>query len=70
MNGNVELVVAYLKVVSIVTYLCYVGPCHHGMACSRVADGRDSLQIWRVAANILNKQWLVLAVDGWILAWI
>jgi hypothetical protein len=31
-------------------------PCHHGMTRSQVADGRDDLQIWRVAANILNKQ--------------
>jgi hypothetical protein len=31
-------------------------PCHHGMACPRVADRGDGLQIWRVAANILNKQ--------------
>jgi hypothetical protein len=31
-------------------------PCHHGMACPQVADGGDSLQIFRVAANILNKQ--------------
>jgi hypothetical protein len=31
-------------------------PCHHGMARPPVADGGDSLQIWRVAANILNKQ--------------
>jgi hypothetical protein len=30
-------------------------PCHHGMARPQVADG-DGLQIWRVAANILNKQ--------------
>jgi hypothetical protein len=30
--------------------------CHHGMARPRVADGGDHLQIWRVAANILNKQ--------------
>jgi hypothetical protein len=29
--------------------------CHHGVACPWVAD-RDSLQTWRVAANILNKQ--------------
>jgi hypothetical protein len=29
--------------------------CHHSMARSRVAD-RDGLQIWRVAANMLNKQ--------------
>jgi hypothetical protein len=31
-------------------------PYHHGMACPRVADRGDGLQIWRVAANILNKQ--------------
>jgi hypothetical protein len=30
--------------------------CHHGMARPQVADGGDSLQFWRVAANILNKQ--------------
>jgi hypothetical protein len=30
--------------------------CHHGMARPRVADREDGLQIWRVAANILNKQ--------------
>jgi hypothetical protein len=31
-------------------------PCHHGMARPQVADGGDSLQFWREAANILNKQ--------------
>jgi hypothetical protein len=31
-------------------------PCHHGTARPQVADGGDGLQIWRVAANILNKQ--------------
>jgi hypothetical protein len=31
-------------------------PCHHGMTRPQVADGGDGLQIWRVAANILNKQ--------------
>jgi hypothetical protein len=31
-------------------------PCHHGMARLQVADGGNGLQIWRVAANILNKQ--------------
>jgi hypothetical protein len=30
--------------------------CHHGTARPQVADGGDGLQIWRVAANILNKQ--------------
>jgi hypothetical protein len=31
-------------------------PCHHGMAQPQVVDGEDILQIWRVAANVLNKQ--------------
>jgi hypothetical protein len=31
-------------------------PCHHGMARPQVADGGDGLQIWRVAAIILNKK--------------
>jgi hypothetical protein len=31
-------------------------PCHHNMVRRQVADGGDGLQIWRVAANILNKQ--------------
>jgi hypothetical protein len=31
-------------------------PCHHGMARPRVADGGVGLQIWSVAANMLNKQ--------------
>jgi hypothetical protein len=31
-------------------------PCHHDMAKPQVADGGDGLQIWRIAANILNKQ--------------
>jgi hypothetical protein len=30
-------------------------PCHHGMARPQVADGGEGLQIWRAAANILNK---------------
>jgi hypothetical protein len=30
-------------------------PCHYGMAL-QVADGGDGLQIWRVAAIVLNKQ--------------
>jgi hypothetical protein len=37
--------------------LIYCGwvTCHYGMARPEVADGRDALQFWRVAANILNK---------------
>jgi hypothetical protein len=31
-------------------------PHHDGMARPQVADGGDTLQVWRVAANILNKQ--------------
>jgi hypothetical protein len=30
--------------------------CYHGVAHPQVVDGGDSLQIWRVAVNILNKQ--------------
>jgi hypothetical protein len=33
-----------------------VVPCHHGMARPQVVDGGDGLQIWKAAANILNKQ--------------
>jgi hypothetical protein len=40
-----------------------VGTCHHGMARPQVADGGDSLNIWRVAANILNKQ--LRTADKW-----
>jgi hypothetical protein len=34
------------------------------MARAQVADGGDALQVWRVAANILNKQ-LRAADKGW-----
>jgi len=34
----------------------YVVSCHHGMTRPRVTDGGDGLQIWRVAANVSNKQ--------------
>jgi hypothetical protein len=33
-----------------------VGTCHCGISRPQVADGRNSLQIWKVSANILNKQ--------------
>jgi hypothetical protein len=39
-------------------------PCHHGMARPQVADGGDTLQLWREAANILNKQSRT-ADNGW-----
>jgi hypothetical protein len=38
--------------------------CHHGMVRPRVADRGDGLHIWRVAANMLNKQ-LRTANSGW-----
>jgi hypothetical protein len=31
-------------------------PCHNSMARPRVVDGRDGFQLWKLAANILNKQ--------------
>jgi hypothetical protein len=33
--------------------LCYLGPCHHGMARRRVADGGDGLQIWGVKGKVV-----------------
>jgi hypothetical protein len=36
--------------------MCVWVPCHHSMARPQVADGGDGLEIWRVTANILNKQ--------------
>jgi hypothetical protein len=38
--------------------------CHYSMARPRVADRGYGLQIWRVAANILNKQSRT-ADSGW-----
>jgi hypothetical protein len=31
-------------------------PCHNDMARPQVADGGEDLQIWRIAANTLNKK--------------
>jgi hypothetical protein len=39
-------------------------PCHHGMALPHVEDGGDGLHLWRIAANILNKQWWTTDL-GW-----
>jgi hypothetical protein len=50
------------------TYHVDVGPSHPGMADTRVTDGGDGVQIWRVAANVLNKQPRT-AVRGVPLAW-
>jgi hypothetical protein len=38
------------------------------MARPQVADGGDGLQVWRVAANILNKQSRT-AEKGWSSNW-
>jgi len=51
--------------------LCYVSPFNHDMARPRVADGGFSLQIWRVAANVLNvlsrraDNWWFSRLGGW-----
>jgi hypothetical protein len=36
------------------------------MAHPQIADGREGLQIWRIAANILNKHYVhrALALDS------
>jgi hypothetical protein len=39
-------------------------PCHHGTARPQVADRGDGLQIWRVGADILNKQSRTVDRDG------
>jgi len=44
-----------------------MGFCHHSMACPWVVGGGDGLQMWRVAANILNKK-LWTASKGWLSA--
>jgi hypothetical protein len=31
-------------------------PCHHSILHHRVGDGRDCFQLWRLAANILDKK--------------
>jgi hypothetical protein len=51
----------------IILYVRWV-PCHHGMARPRVADGGDGLQMWRVAANILKKQYRT-ADRWWFYPW-
>jgi hypothetical protein len=43
------------RVMSVTSRVRWV-PCQHGKARPQVAEGGDGLQIWREAANILNKQ--------------
>jgi hypothetical protein len=31
-------------------------PCHYSMARPQGADGGDTLQVWRIAVNIVNKK--------------
>jgi hypothetical protein len=52
--------------VLIITTIIHVKwvPRHHDMACPQVVDGGDGLQLFRAAANILNKQ-LQTAERGW-----
>jgi hypothetical protein len=45
-----------------------VGPCPHGMARPRIVYAGDGLQIWRVAAIMLNKQSRT-ADKGWSQPW-
>jgi hypothetical protein len=45
-------------IIFIITVIPKWVPCHRGMARPQVADGGDALQLWVVAANILNKQLL------------
>jgi hypothetical protein len=45
----------YLAIIIVMVHVKWV-TCHHSMARPQVADGDEGLQIWRVAANILNKQ--------------
>jgi hypothetical protein len=49
------LLLLLVVVVVVVVHVRWV-PCHYGMVRLQVADGGDGLQIWRVTANILNKQ--------------
>ena len=51
-------------VMCVMCVMCHVGPCHHDMARPQVADRRDGLQMWRIAAYILNKQFRT-AGKGW-----
>jgi hypothetical protein len=45
----------FIHIIIIIIHVRWV-PCHHGMERPQVADGGDALQLWREAANILNKQ--------------
>jgi hypothetical protein len=38
--------------------------CHNGTERSRLKDGGDGLEIWTVAVNVLNRQWVVIQLGG------
>ena len=40
-----------------------MGPCQYGIRGPQVEDGQDSLLVWRVTMNILNK-WSLMAKRG------
>jgi hypothetical protein len=49
---------------TIPSYLSKWVRCHHGVTRPQVADGGDALPLWRISANILNKQSRT-AEKGW-----
>jgi hypothetical protein len=59
----IDLSEVKLNLISSVGHVKWVH-CHHGMARPRIADRGDDLRIWRVAANIFNKQSRT-ADSGW-----
>jgi hypothetical protein len=54
-NQDTYILTCFVGVVLLPVHVKWV-PCYHGMARPRVADRGDSLQIQRVAANMLNEQ--------------
>ncbi|KAJ4442627.1 hypothetical protein ANN_04216 [Periplaneta americana] len=63
-NTSITLRFSLIRFARVSPKPCIVGRYQHCMACAQVADRGDGIQIWRVAANILNKQsWT--ADEGW-----
>jgi hypothetical protein len=54
-RGVMKFIKKCITIEYAVTYLRWV-PCHSGMARAQVAEEGDGLQLWRVAADILNIQ--------------
>jgi hypothetical protein len=60
----------YLHGIRTVTH---VGPLPQRHGSARISGRGDSLQIWKVAANMLHKQSRKTTMDGlpaWFLAWV